>query len=265
MEKFAQVQPNWVLQILGRRILLDLHYRAVCEVATGSWVASYDQRMNEVSSLHSEWDLMYRQGLTVSKIATVCRHQVGTVSFHIRDRKGRDPSLESDHQANYKKPSQITVGWMMNIATLEDFHEDNGHYPTLTDGTPEARLGPWLAAQRRALKRGELSPEKIAALDRLPGWTVPQRTVTDQARWDLRLEQVKDFCTEHGRWPRYRSDDEDEKVLGVWIYVQRSEAFNKRMKPHTRKRLDAVLPGWNTWNGRRSARLRNSSGQGGET
>lgn len=210
--------------------------------------------MNEVSSLHSEWDLMYRQGLTVSKIAAVCRYRVGTVSFHIRDRKERDPSLETDHQANYKKTSPLTVAWMTNIATLEDFHERYARYPTLTDGTPAARLGPWLAAQRRALRRGELSPEKIAALDRLPGWDISQRTVTDQKRWNLRLNQVTDFWAEHGRWPRYRCDEETEKILGIWVYVQRSEAFNQRMKPQTRKRLDAVLPGWNTWNGRRSTR-----------
>lgn len=209
--------------------------------------------MGRGDSKHPEWELMYRKGLSVSKIADVCRWRVGTVSEYMRVHKSQDPSLAGDHEANYRKPAHISVGWMMKVAALEDFHEAHGHYPTPGDGSAEElNLSQWLRAQRRAFRLGKLTTEKIAVLDRLPAWKLSQRFMTDQVRWNLRLDQVKGFLDEQGRWPRYRCDDPHEKVLGVWVYVQRSEAFHQRMSPETIRRLDEVLSGWNTWNGRRS-------------
>lgn len=66
--------------------------------------------VSEPGSLHQEWDLMYRRGLSVRQIAELCGAVRGTVDRHLRSQKLRDPSLGADHLANRPQPKARPLG-----------------------------------------------------------------------------------------------------------------------------------------------------------
>lgn len=72
--------------------------------------------------------------------------------------------------------------WTCRLEQLSQHWRRYGKNPTIgSSGPPEERaLGKWLAAQRYALKKGTLLPERMAHLDRLvPGWRRQDREQPD--------------------------------------------------------------------------------------
>jgi hypothetical protein len=201
-------------------------------------------------SLHPEWDLMYRKGLSVRQIADLCGAVLGTVDRHIRLQKLRDAGLGAEHEANRPvKARPIGSLWSQNLEAVSAFHGEHGAFPTSgNDDLDTRRLARWLTLQRSRLKAGSLTPEKLRRLDDLSGWQIPQRPAIDEKRWQRRLAHLQAFKAEHRRWPRHRKAESDaERVLGVWLHGRRQEASEGRMSSEHQTTLDDTVPGWNTW------------------
>jgi hypothetical protein len=101
------------------------------------------------------------------------------------------------------------------------------------DGFP---LGSWVGTQRTT--KASLSPERIALLESLSGWTWNRL----DEKWDNAFEILKAFVVKTGNArPSQRYRTADGFALGVWINKQRSHGDSL---PLERQRLLESLPGW---------------------
>jgi hypothetical protein len=206
-------------------------------------------------SRHPEWDLMYRKGLTVGRIADLCGAVKKTVGRHLRVQRAKHPDMQAEHESNRRpaKPRPLRSSWQVSIEALVNLLDAEGRYPTSSDPAPERRrLGYWLAVQRRAHRDGTLSEAKLEALKALPGWERDQRKELDAKRWQTRLAELREFREHNNRWPRFRNaGSEAERTLGVWLHGQRQLALQGHLPSGKADALEDVVPGWNTWRRRR--------------
>ena len=98
----------------------------------------------------------------------------------------------------------------------------------------DKQLASWINHQRSKYKDGELSKEKIATLEAIPGWTWTARS----DMWERGFRHAQKYGTNFAQ----KEKDPEGYRLGQWINVQRSQCKD----PERRKRLESI-PGW-TWN-----------------
>jgi helicase associated protein len=106
-------------------------------------------------------------------------------------------------------------------------------------------LGRWVAAVRAAYRVGRLSAQRIAQLERLPGWTWRARDY----HWQEALRALRRYARRmgHARAPGwYREGD---FPLGRWVAGQRRRYRKKRLSA-ARIRTLRAFPGW-VWDARR--------------
>lgn len=210
-------------------------------------------------SLHPEWDLMYRKGLTVKRIAGLCHAVPQTVSRHIRIQRAIFADMETEHLANVRpaRPRPPSQNWLATLERVAEFHGKCGRYPTSGDPDPAVRrLARWLSELRRADRAGKVSDDRRALLAVLPAWDRNQRPQLEAERWRVRLGQLSAFRLAEDRWPRFRgARDEAERVLGVWLHAQRQDFGAGGLSGEEVQLLDAAAPGWNAW---RMKRLSNT-------
>jgi superfamily II DNA or RNA helicase len=133
--------------------------------------------------------------------------------------------------------------WETAYAVLVRFSDREGHARVPSSHDEDGvKLGSWVAAQRVARRRGQLSGERIARLEALPGWHWEVR----KERWEKGFAHLKHFVAthRHARVP-IKAVDGDFK-LGQWVTVQRSAFRLGRLSQAQIARLEN-LPGW-TWN-----------------
>src|SRR6202007_996324 len=97
------------------------------------------------------------------------------------------------------------------------------------------KLGGWIAEQ--SAERRNLSPERVAQLEALPGWS----WTVSQDVWDERYELVRKFAKREGHARVPQSYVENGVNIGKWVSVQRAK--RDKLVPERRAKLDA-LPGW---------------------
>ncbi|WP_063905947.1 DEAD/DEAH box helicase [Nocardia kruczakiae] len=131
--------------------------------------------------------------------------------------------------------------WQQNYNALKRFAERTGH-SRITQRHKEngLNLGTWVAVQRR--NRKELSPERVALLEDLPGWS--WNPFAD--RWENSYAELVKFAEREGHSRVPTSHRENGVQLGRWVTHQRS--VRNKLTVEQRKRLEA-LPGW-SWDAR---------------
>ncbi|MET1154461.1 Helicase associated domain protein [Arthrobacter sp.] len=208
-------------------------------------------------SRHPEWDLMYRKGLTSSRIADLCGAVGETVARHIRIQRARHPCMEAEHRGHLpsKKLRPLLRSWQSKIDALGSIRASEGAYPTSRDPDAERRrLATWLSVQRRLNRDGRLTAVQKDALQKLPGWENDQRKELERQRWRARVVDLRAFKAERGKWPRFRRPvDETERVLGVWLHAQRQKFGAGLLTKDEIRLLNSNAPGWNSWRMNRSA------------
>lgn len=91
-----------------------------------------------------------------------------------------------------------------------------GRLPRAGDPGVDARLLSWVKNQRR----NKLNHFQRAYLELIPGWTWSPR----DDHWDKRFGALQQFHSQHGRSPRIRATDADERSLATWAARQRRAA-----------------------------------------
>ena len=136
--------------------------------------------------------------------------------------------------------------WEQGFAQLAEYVAIHGTARTSGEekfqGFP---LGRWVSRQRVARTNGQLSAERAARLEGLPGWVWDDIA----ARWEDGFTHLLDYVAEHGtsRVPfSYRSPD--GLRLGQWINVQRNAHAAGTLTDDRRKKLEG-LTDW-SWNAR---------------
>lgn len=79
--------------------------------------------------------------------------------------------------------------------------------------------GPWVGAQRAAVRRGlsSMTAGRQALLDEhVPGWreSPPQ---PPRASWSESAAELRDYVRKTGRFPRQKSEAPDEARVGMWL------------------------------------------------
>lgn len=103
-------------------------------------------------------------------------------------------------------------------------------------------LGRWVAARRTQYHRGTLTPERVAALEQLPGWVWDVR----EDRWAQGLRLLAAYAQRTGA-PNpdafYVEEDEDGFTLGAWVNSRRKEHGAGTLYPARVAALEAI-EGW---------------------
>ncbi|HEX9228022.1 MAG TPA: hypothetical protein VF885_15570 [Arthrobacter sp.] len=126
--------------------------------------------------------------------------------------------------------------WSKRLDWVAAFVAANGRFPAANARDDQGRKhASWL---RRHLEPEVVPPDQLAALDeRIPGWN---RNFADA--WDDQLEAVRNFLSEHGRFPlRGTGRPVEEQKAGSWLYKQ---CRNPKLKSAREAIMDEQLPGW---------------------
>jgi hypothetical protein len=204
---------------------------------------------------NTEWVLMYRGGLTRSRIATLTHAPTSTVNHHLSAAVAADPDLQAAHEkAAAKAPPRVNPFGLARLRELVDMVQETGRYPSRTAKDPAERtLASWLDRRRSDDAAGTLAPAYRDGLAALPDWQRPPRTVADEARWQDRLTALAEYRAAGHDWPRHKAAvPREEHDLGVWLHAQRQKARRGELDPAKTGALDEAVPGWRT--GRRRGR-----------
>lgn len=167
---------------------------------------------------------MYRRGIPAPKIAAADGVAETTVRYHLAIAAKLDPRIRAEHQAVLPAaPPRITAPGKQNLDDILAFYKTEGRLPIFSRSAREKALAVWLHRRRKEAAQGTLSPAYADALDVIPDWRKPSaKQADDEARWTQRLTEVAEYRAAGNDWPRHnRTNDPSERMLGVWLHVQR--------------------------------------------
>lgn len=203
---------------------------------------------------------MYRQGIPSPKIAAGAGVAESTVRHHVHIAAQADPGLRIAHKAAAGRVTRNSPAGQQNLNDTIAFYTTEGRLPTTGGRTLRERaLGVWLHRRRQETAAGTLSPAYREGLSVIPGWEMAStRKADDEARWGRRLAELTRY-REARDWPRHKNpDSEAERVLGVWLHVQRISRRQGSMGPDRETKLDELHPGWRDGRARSRGRPRRS-------
>jgi len=130
--------------------------------------------------------------------------------------------------------------WSEGYESVKAFAENNNKTPSAkSKNKEEARLGEWCQTQKKAKRKGNLSPERIKLLEAIPGF----RWNFQQESFQERYDALKSLASED-MYVR-SSLRKKNKQLAVWCYEQK-KSYNHGELPPEKIKLFESLPGW-TW------------------
>jgi hypothetical protein len=138
--------------------------------------------------------------------------------------------------------TKTTSNWEFMIGLLEHFvhRESHAHVPAL-HVEREHKLGIWVGTQRKGFVAGTLSPNRIAELELVPGWT--WNPVGD--RWEDAFSVLEKFVSREGNSRVTKHHLEEGFALGSWVQHQRAVFGQGILASDRAARLEG-LPDW-TW------------------
>lgn len=198
------------------------------------------------SAPDAEWVQMYRSGIPTPKIAAAAGAAETTVRYHLAIAARQEPGLRAEHHAALSKPRRVTAPGQQNLEDVLTFYETEGRLPAKSRTDRERALATWLHRRRKDAAEGTLSPVYAQALDSVPGWREqPTKREADEARWKQRLAEVAAYLAAGNEWPRHnKTDDQEERTLGVWLHSQRITYRAGKLTAAKEKQLNKVIPGW---------------------
>ena len=144
----------------------------------------------------------------------------------------------NSHEANFQK----------YLAALKQFlaREESAFVPVPHVESFEGeklRLGSWAAMRRAEYRDGDLSPDRVAVLEALSGWTWDP----DEARFQKFLAALRQFVAREGHariiWSGVETFEGEELKLGNWINGRRAEYVSGVLPAARVTSLEAVT-GW---------------------
>ena len=131
--------------------------------------------------------------------------------------------------------------WQETFGKVKAFVEKNKKIPSEhSKDKEEKRLGIWCCTQKQIKKKGKITPERIKALEVIPGW---YWEIDLDEKWQKILELVKTFVGKNEKIPSNHSKDKEEKRLGGWCSKQKQSRKNGKMTSERIKALKSI-PGW---------------------
>ncbi|BAH55952.1 MULTISPECIES: helicase associated domain-containing protein [Rhodococcus] len=133
--------------------------------------------------------------------------------------------------------------WTQGLHTLRDHVRVHGSADVPRSAQSEGfPLGTWIGRCRQDFHAGALAPERIAALEQLPGW----RWSRVDESWLAGLSELRRFIDTHGHAAPSQRYTVGQFRLGMWVARRRREYRAGKLAPDRVTELEA-LPGWQ-WN-----------------
>ena len=130
--------------------------------------------------------------------------------------------------------------WERAYLALRLFADREGHArPPIRHREVEMRIGQWVNVQRTRFQEGGLPPERVAALEMLPGWVWS----ANDADWDTGFAALCRFVEREGHARVQDGFVEGEYPLGTWVAKNRANRRDGVLSADRATRLEA-LPGW---------------------
>ncbi|WP_104177328.1 helicase associated domain-containing protein [Cryobacterium sp. Y50] len=153
-----------------------------------------------------------------------------------------------DAQPGEAQISDAITRWLQNVFALENFiarlnrmPRENRRLPANSISDEEKTLTAFVRAQRRAFAGARLCTYQERRLAAIEGFSFHPRDDV----WISRFREYRDFITENGRVPRFRSDAGRERSLAAWAAKQRLSYHRGRL-PRERVLALSGLDFW-TW------------------
>lgn len=185
--------------------------------------------------------------MTAASIALGAGMAEATVRYHLAIAAKLEPSIRDGHRMAAPKPPRITASGRKNLEEVLALYRAEGRVLSAKSASVRERaLGLWLHRRRQEAAQGILLPIYADALKAIPGWDQGStKKADDEARWKQRLTEVATYRAHGNDWPRHsKTDVPQERLLGVWLHVQRIKYRAGRLDPAKEGQLDAVIPGW---------------------
>ncbi|WP_104062510.1 helicase associated domain-containing protein [Arthrobacter sp. 4R501] len=197
---------------------------------------------------YAEWVLMYRQGLTTTQISATAGAAQSTVRYHLAIAAAAEPSLRGDHR-NAARPTpviRVTAEGVQNLRDTIALYKTEGRLPSSKSASARERaLATWLLRRRQDHDQGTLSPTYSDGLKEIPGWEQRTRKDNDEKRWKERLQDLTAYMAAGNDWPRHKkTDTEEERVLGMWLHIQRMKYRRDELDQDKKEKLNRMLSGW---------------------
>jgi hypothetical protein len=197
---------------------------------------------------YPEWVLMYRRGLTTTQIAATTGAAQSTVRYHLAIAAATEPSLKADHRnaARQTRTTRITPAGLQNLHDTLALYKAEGRLPSSKSSSSRERsLATWLGNRRQDHDRGTLAPIYSDGLQQIPCWEQRARKDNDEARWNQRLQELTAYMATGNDWPRHKkTDTEEERVLGMWLHIQRTKYRRNELAPDKETQLNTLLHDW---------------------
>ncbi|MFC4394680.1 helicase associated domain-containing protein [Arthrobacter sedimenti] len=210
------------------------------------------------SAPDAEWVLMYRSGIPTPKIAAVVGAAESTVRYHLAVAARQDAGLRTAHKAALSTRQRLTAPGQRNLDDILALYANEGRLPARGGTDRERALATWLQRRREEAADGDLSPIYAHALDTIPGWREQAtKRDADEARWKQRLGELVAYLAAGNELPRHnKTDDQEERTLGVWLHTQRITLRAGKLTPAREKLLNETVAGWRQGRPRRGANSR---------
>ena len=130
--------------------------------------------------------------------------------------------------------------WERMFEALVAFASREGHTRVKQDHREDdLALGTWVGRQRAQHDRHALSPDRVARLEALPGWSWNPT----EDYWSRCFVALLDYISREGHAAVPQDHCEDGLRLGNWVSVQRRKHSQGTLDPERTAQLEA-LPGW---------------------
>jgi hypothetical protein len=135
---------------------------------------------------------------------------------------------------------------MQNLSDTLALYRAEGRLPSSKSASARERaLATWFVNRRKDHDRGTLAPIYSNGLQEIPGWEQRTRKDDDEKRWNHRLEELTAYMAAGNDWPRHkRTDTEEERLLGMWLHIQRMKYRRNELDQDKEEQLNMLLPDW---------------------
>ena len=218
----------------SRKLLSDIQMTKLDSLGI-RWQASYDQR----------WDSEFQK-----LVASGCKSNQWLKNQRKRFKLGKmtEEQKQRLEEAGFTVDVQTvkTDKWYGKYEKAKAYYEENGAgcWSGMRNLLPDEIRG-WVAYQKRLLSEGGLDDARKHLLNEIgirevrkknPGVNVQTNDIT----WFIRLEEVKNYRSVYGTWPKQYGSD-NANALFYWLYKNKRKMKNGLLPPDKAKALQNVL------------------------
>lgn len=152
------------------------------------------------------------------------------------------------HRTAARPPSvpRVSAAGLRNLNDTITLYKAEGRLPSAKSPSERERaLAVWLLCRRQDNGCGIPSPTYQQSLQEIPGREQRTRKGDNEKRWNQRLLELGEYMTAGNDWPRHKKTaSEEERVLGMWLHIQRMKYRSRELDQDKESQLNAMLPAW---------------------